>query len=367
MAKVLLVDDEEGIRRTTPILLGQDGHQVRTARDVPEALEALQEEDWDVILTDIVMPGPSGIDLLAEAHRLRPHATVVLLTGQPSIETATEALRQGAHDYLPKPVRGETLRRVVRQAAERAGLRKENARLEEAQRSHLQDLEVQVANRTREIRDLMDAQQKRLDETHRILEATVEAFSRAMELRDPYTAGHQRRVTRLAMALGTALGWPPDRLRFLKIAALLHDLGKLKVPAEILAKPSRLSAAEFALIRQHPVSGWEVIAPLDFAGPVGLIVRQHHERLDGSGYPDGLKGDQILPESRVLAVADVVEAMASHRPYRPALGLDAALEEIRRGSGVLYDPEMVQAAETTFRSGLPFEEDPTASALRAGS
>lgn len=357
MAKVLLVDDEEGIRRTTPVLLAEDGHEVRVAGNGKEAREALEAEDFDVVLTDIVMPDASGIDLLADARRLRPHASVILLTGQPSVETASEALRRGAHDYLPKPVRGETLRRVVRQAAERASLRQENARLHEARRRHIEELEGLVSERTRQLKDLLETERQRLGQTERMLDATVEAFSRAMEIRDPYTAGHQRRVTRLAMAIGRSLRWDDDCLRHLRIGSMLHDIGKLKVPSEILAKPSRLTTAEFALIREHPVSGWEVIAPLDFAGPVGLLVRQHHERLDGSGYPDGLRGDAILPESRVLGVADVVEAMASHRPYRPALGLDAALDEVRKGAGRLYDPEVVQAAEALLAAGFDFNGD----------
>jgi len=355
MARVLLVDDEEGIRRTTPILLGQDGHEVLVARDALEARRLLEAQEFDVVLSDIVMPGPSGIDLLAEARRMQPHASLVLLTGQPSVETAADALRLGAHDYLPKPVRGETLRRVVRQATERAALQKENARLQELQRRHLEALEQEVAERTEQLRLLLDRNCQQLKETERMFDATVDAFSRAMEIRDPYTAGHQRRVTRLATAIGKALGWPPERLRLLRIGAMLHDLGKLRVPSEILAKPSRLTEAEFALIREHPLAGWEVIAPLDFAGPVALMIRQHHERLDGSGYPDGLKSDAILPESRLLAVADVVEAMASHRPYRPALGLDAAIEEIRRGSGSRYDPQMVQVAEEILRGGFDFD------------
>ncbi len=356
MAKVLVVDDEEGIRRTAPILLGEDGHEVHVARDAREACQALEAEDFDVVLTDIVMPGPSGLDLLAEARRLRPHATVVLLTGQPSVETAAEAVRLQAHDYLPKPVRGETLRRVVRQAAERAALRRENALLQEARKQQLRNLEDQVSLRTAWIQELLDRETARLGQIERMLDATAEAFSRAMELRDPYTAGHQRRVMGLAMAIGRALGWSEDRLRFLKLGALLHDLGKLKVPSEILAKPGRLAPAEFELVRQHPVAGWEVIAPLDFSGPIALMVRQHHERLDGSGYPDSLKGDEILPESRILAVADVVEAMSSHRPYRPALGMAAALEEIRRGAARTYDPEVVRAVEQVLQDGFAFEQ-----------
>jgi putative nucleotidyltransferase with HDIG domain len=169
-------------------------------------------------------------------------------------------------------------------------------------------------------------------------------------MRDPYTAGHQRHVTELAVALGRELGFPDDERDTLRIAGLLHDIGKFGIPAEILSKPGQLSAPEFALIREHPKTAYDILIDVPFPGPVAEIVLQHHERLDGSGYPRGLSGEQIFREARVLAVADVIEAMASHRPYRPALGLDAALTEIRAGSGTRYDAGVVDACVTLFES-----------------
>ena len=151
------------------------------------------------------------------------------------------------------------------------------------------------------------------------LKAAVAALGQTTEMRDPYTAGHQRRVALLADAIATELAWDEQRIEALHTAALLHDLGKIVIPAEILAKPGRLSENEMNLIRQHPVAGAETVASIDFEGAITEMVRQHHERLDGSGYPAGLKDGEILPEARILAVADVVEAMSSHRPYRPAL------------------------------------------------
>jgi putative nucleotidyltransferase with HDIG domain len=185
----------------------------------------------------------------------------------------------------------------------------------------------------------------------RSLEATLSVISHAAETRDPYTAGHQRRVTELAIALAHKLGFPDDACDTLRIAGLLHDVGKLRIPAEILSKPSQLSALEFALIREHPETGYNILASVPFPGPVAEIILQHHERLDGSGYPRALKGDQILREARILAVADVIEAMASHRPYRPALGTDDALTEIRAGRGTRYDPQVVDACVALFESG----------------
>jgi PAS domain S-box-containing protein/putative nucleotidyltransferase with HDIG domain len=169
----------------------------------------------------------------------------------------------------------------------------------------------------------------------RALDGTVRALGATVDLRDPYTAGHERRVAMLSEAIAARLGWEGERLAALRMAALVHDVGKIAVPSEILSKPCRLSETEFALIRQHPRVGRDLLTSVDFELPVAEIVHQHHERLDGSGYPAGLRGDEILPEARVVAVADVVEAMISHRPYRPALPLEEALAEI--ADGARYD------------------------------
>jgi PAS domain S-box-containing protein/putative nucleotidyltransferase with HDIG domain len=177
----------------------------------------------------------------------------------------------------------------------------------------------------------------------RTLQAVVAALSGTAELRDPYTAGHQRRVAELACAIAAKLDWGPERIAALRTAALLHDLGKMIVPAEILSKPGRLTDAEFSLIREHAAAGAEIVADIDFGDDIAAIVRQHHERLDGSGYPLGLSGADILPEAKVLAVADVVEAMISHRPYRAALSQSEALDELRAGAGRRYDEQAAAA------------------------
>jgi PAS domain S-box-containing protein len=190
-----------------------------------------------------------------------------------------------------------------------------------------------------------------LTRQRRALEGTVQTLGRAIELRDPYTAGHQRRVAVLADAIAARLGWLGDLAASLHLASEVHDIGKISVPAEILAKPGRLSACEFALIRSHSSVGHDLLAPTDFGMPVAVIVLQHHERLDGSGYPRGLAGDEVLPQARVLAVADVVEAMVSHRPYRPALPVEQALAEIRDGAGTRYDHEVAKTCEELLNDG----------------
>jgi putative nucleotidyltransferase with HDIG domain/PAS domain S-box-containing protein len=181
------------------------------------------------------------------------------------------------------------------------------------------------------------------------LEGSVAALGATTELRDPYTAGHQRRVAELACAIGFELGWNETRLKSLRIAAVLHDIGKIVLPAEILAKPGRLNETEMQLIRQHAAAGAEIVGAIGFERNVAEIIRQHHERLDGSGYPEGLRDGEILPEARILAVADVVEAMISHRPYRPALPIEAAMTELEKGAGTRYDAETCEIAMELIR------------------
>lgn len=181
------------------------------------------------------------------------------------------------------------------------------------------------------------------------LEGTVTAMGALTEIRDPHTAGHERRVTMLAVAIARRLGMGDDSLTALRLAGQVHDIGKISVPAEILNKPGALSEMEFELVKQHPRLAYAILNTVSFEWPVALIVLQHHERRDGSGYPHGIAGDEILPEARVLAVADVVESMASHRPYRPALGMDAALAEIESGRGTLYDADVVDACLAVVR------------------
>ena len=177
----------------------------------------------------------------------------------------------------------------------------------------------------------------------------VQAMVMAVEARDPYTAGHQRRVAHLATAIAEEMGLSRDVIDGVRYASMIHDIGKISVPAEILSKPMRLSAPEMGLVQTHSRSGFDILKDIDFPWPIATIILQHHERLDGSGYPGGLKGAAICVEARILGVADVVDAIASHRPYRPARGADAALDDLTAQRGVLYDPSVVDACVTLFR------------------
>ena len=178
---------------------------------------------------------------------------------------------------------------------------------------------------------------------------TVVVATTLVEMRDPYTAGHERRVANIAVTIGSELGLDERRLEGLRVAGYLHDIGKITVPTDILAKPGKLSAAEMELIQGHAQAGYDVLKGVEFPWPVAQMVLQHHERMDGSGYPQRLKGDQITFEARILAVADVLEAMASHRPYRPGLGIDRALAEVERGKGTLYDLAVAEACLHLYR------------------
>ncbi len=192
-----------------------------------------------------------------------------------------------------------------------------------------------------ELRNNMKQMRKNLD-------GTIQAIARTVETRDAYTAGHQRRTTDIAGAVAYGMGLSKQVIDGIRMAGVIHDLGKISVPAEILSKPGQISESEFSLIKQHPQAGYEILKGIDFKWPVADIVLQHHERLNGSGYPFGLKDEEILLEARILGVADVIEAMASHRPYRPALGIDDAFEEITMKSGTLYDPDVVDASIDLF-------------------
>jgi len=204
-----------------------------------------------------------------------------------------------------------------------------------------------------EQKQLLEAERLNLEQTQRhltdALAASVAAMVTAMEVRDPYTAGHEARVAEIAYAIGTEMGWPEGRLQGLRMAAMVHDIGKISIPVEILTKPARLTTAEYTLIKRHPETGYAILKDIPFTWPIAEMVRQHHEKLDGSGYPLGLIADEILPESKILAVADIVEAMAADRPYRVGIDMDLVLEQIEREAGTLLDAEVVKICATLFR------------------
>lgn len=344
MPRILIVDDERSLRFTLGEFLRDAGYEVKTADDAASARRILDKGPVDVVLTDIVMPRVTGMELLRTIREAAPRVQVIIMTSEPTAETAAQAIRDGAFDYLFKPVTKIAVLRAVASAAKIKALDDERERLDAANREYQNGLERQVDARTDELRGANAA-------LRRTVEGTIQAAARIVESRDPYAGGHQQRVARLTRAAAERLGWPADRATGLYLAGLIHDVGKIGVPPEILSKPGRLSRDEINFIRTHAAVGYDILRPIAFPWPIAEIVRQHHERLDGSGYPSGLKAPDILFEARILAVADTVEAMSGDRPYRPALGVEKALEEIRRGRDTLFDPETVDACVALFEEG----------------
>jgi PAS domain S-box-containing protein/putative nucleotidyltransferase with HDIG domain len=205
------------------------------------------------------------------------------------------------------------------------------------------------------VRDITDRKQaaekleRTLENLRQTTTATVQVMAHVVETRDAYTAGHQRRVADIAVAIAGEMQLPSHTIEGIRMAGVIHDIGKISIPAEILSKPGDLRRKEFELIKDHPQMGYEILKDVEFPWPIAEIVHQHHERMDGSGYPNGLRGGEILLEARIIAVSDVVEAIASHRPYRPARGIDTALEEIKTNQGILYDRDVVDACLSLFR------------------
>ena len=210
--------------------------------------------------------------------------------------------------------------------------------------------------RMAEVMVMRKADAARIEQLRKSMKSTVQAMALTVEIRDPYTAGHQRRVAQIACAIAGEMGFSQEQIEEINITGLLHDTGKIYVPAEILSKPGRLTEIEFSMIKTHSKVGYDILKVIEFPWPIAKIVLHHHERMNGSGYPSGLSGEDILMEARILGIADVVEAMASHRPYRPAPGVGKALEEISHNKGVLYDPEAVDACLRLFtRKGFKLE------------
>ncbi len=252
------------------------------------------------------------------------------------METASISVKYNAFEYLTKPIDKPTLLGCVKRALAYKELLDSKKKLEKENKNYRFHLE--------------DLVQERTDSLQKTMQSTIEVVSSILELRDPYTAGHQIRVGNLALRIGEKIGMHNKNIAGLYVSGYLHDLGKISVPSEILTKPSKLNPVEFEIIKSHVEYGYGVLRKLDLPWPVADIVRQHHERIDGSGYPEGLGEDEILLEAKVLAVADVVEAMTSHRPYRPGLGLEMACNEIKTQRGIKFDEEIVDATLELFNT-----------------
>lgn len=334
---IVIVDDQADNLRVLGGILQQAGYKVRPTLNGELALKSIAFSPPDLILLDIRMPGMDGYEVCRQLKQepRTQDVPVIFISALQDVEDKLIAFQAGGVDYLTKPFQVEEV--LARVHA--------HLNLYRMQR----DLQNMVEERTQELRQTLECLSESRKQYAEILEQTIQAIALTIEKRDPYTAGHQDRVAQIAVAIAEELDLDAQRIEGLRLGAMVHDIGKIQVPVDILTRPGRLSYTEFSLIQFHPQVGREIVANIRFPWPVADMILQHHERMDGSGYPGGLKGDEILFEARIIAVADVLEAMASHRPYRAALGLERALEEIGKGAGVLYDADVAQACLRLFR------------------
>ncbi len=349
--KILIVDDiEENLYLLESILKGS-GYEVVTAKDGVEALSRLKEESIDMIVSDILMPRMDGFQLCRECKKdenLKKIPFIFYTATYTEKKDEEFALSLGVEKFIVKPQEPEVLLKILEEVIEgyRKGalvapkelIKEEEIYLTEYNKRLITKLEKKVLD--------LEKSEKRLQKT---MEDTIYTIGKIAETRDPYTSGHQKNVSQIAIFIAQEMKLPKDKIEGVRIASLIHDIGKISVPTEILSKSTTLSDIEFSLIKGHSQIGYNILESIDFPWPVAWIVLQHHERLNGSGYPNNLKGDKILLEAKIIGVADVVEAMSSHRPYRPALGMDKALNEISQNKGILYDPKVVDACLKLFK------------------
>ncbi len=327
-ARVLVVDDETPVRTMVAAALERQGYTVELAGGGREALEALELNTFNLVLTDIVMQDVNGIALLERIHALQPNLPVVMVTAVHDISVAIDSMRRGAYDYLLKPFEREQLLSTVQRALNH------RQALEETQNYH-QNLEEMVRARTEMLRHAMEDLEHSYD-------VTLEALGDALDLKDSETEGHSKRVTAYAIALARAMGIPPDEIKIIARGAFLHDIGKMAIPDDILRKPGKLTPEEENLMREHCSRGYHMLRKIPFLAGAAEIVFCHQEYFDGNGYPNGLRGREIPIGARIFAVADTLDAITSDRPYRKARGFDAAREEILRCSGTQFDPSVVE-------------------------
>ena len=327
--RILIVDDEETIREIVSSMLTSANFNCRQAASGMEALALLDSgEEFELMLSDLMMANLDGIGLLEKTKERFPDMPVVMVTAVHDISVALGALRNGAYDYLLKPFEREQLLATVRRALENRRLKLEN-------RKYQTELEQLVDARTEQLR-------KAMGNLERSYDITLEALGDALDLKDAETEGHSKRVTAFTIAIARALGLSADEIRVIARGAFLHDIGKMAIPDNILRKPDKLTPEEVAIMREHCFHGYQILKKIPFLAEAAEIVYSHQERFDGTGYPRGLKGEQIPLGARMFSVADTLDAITSNRPYRPAQTVQAAREEIERWSGRQFDPEIVK-------------------------
>lgn len=370
--RILAVDDDStvrdlyrGILKVNNPSTAVPSFELTCCSQGDEAVEAVkrsfaEDAPFAVAFLDLNMPpGPDGEWTAEEIHNLDPRINTVVVTGYRSTNVGHRGQPSKFSDkllYLQKPfhpreiiqfatalsIKWQAEKQLLSMQADLENLvEKRTAELVKSNRL----LKIEIENRKRMQQEL----QQSFESLKNAMHSTIQAISMTVEKRDPYTSGHQQRVADLAKAIAEELALPESQIESIYMAAAIHDIGKISLPAEILVKPIQLSDIEISLIQAHAQAGYDILKGIEFPWAIAEIVLQHHERIDGSGYPRGLAGDDIVFEARIICVADVVETMASHRPYRPSIGMDKALEEIANNRGILYDPRVVDACSTLFK------------------
>jgi putative nucleotidyltransferase with HDIG domain len=326
--RILVVDDEDSIREIVSSMLASANYQCRQAASGLEALALLDSgEEFELMLSDLMMAGMDGIGLLERTKERYPDMPVVMVTAVHDISVALTAIRNGAYDYLLKPFEREQLLNTVRRALENRRLKLEN-------RAYQTNLETLVQQRTEQLRQALSNLEKSYD-------YTLEALGDALDMKDAETEGHSRRVTAYTIAIARAMGIPKEQIAVIARGAFLHDIGKMAIPDQILRKPGPLTPDEVTVMKEHSFRGYNMLKRIPFLQEAAEIVYSHQEKFDGSGYPRGLKGQEIPLGARIFSIADTLDAIRSDRPYRPARPLSVAKEEIKAWSGRQFDPEIV--------------------------
>ena len=342
--RILIVDDEDRIRRILKLQLEREGYEIVLAESGEQAMNILEKEDeLDALITDIKMPGVDGYQLLDYAVENRPDMPAIMLTGLVDIDTAVKVMKAGAFDFLVKPIQREDLLASVDKALAYGRLIKYNRRLEKENRKYQMELEAEVNSRTKEL-------QKALEQLKKVHMDTVRILSGAIEENDPYIRGHGNRVRHMAHHMAESMGYSSRELDMLDFGALLHDIGKIAIDPRILNKPSSLTSEERKIVETHPLVGERIVSKVSYFSEIVPVIRWHHERFDGDGYPDGLAGEDIPLSARILTIVDSYDAMTSDRAYRDALPLDTALGILEEEAEYQFDPDLVKVffREKTF-------------------
>jgi len=326
--QILVVDDEEVICSILARRLTREGYVCVTASNGREALRYFYKDPFSLIISDIKMPEMDGIELLKRVKAANPKMMVIMVTAYPDIDLAVEAMRLGAYDFIIKPADLDLLILSVKKALEKR-------RLEGEISAYRANLERLVEERT-----------ARLQQAYRILKKahldSVKVLAEAIDAKDPYTRGHSDRVTRMSLKIAFQLGFTEDQLENLEYGALLHDIGKIGIKDEVLQKPAALNSKEYQYIQEHPLIGVKIVEGLDFFKDKIPVIRHHHEHFDGTGYPDGLVGEAIPLEARIIAVPDAFDAMTSARPHRGMMPLQDVLMELEKFKGTQFDPHILE-------------------------